>query len=89
MEAHTVPAARTERKGLVRSGAMFGLMVLVVIGSAVWVGFDASGRDFTTGKRWVMAKGPVGWVLGCLLLWIIFFPAYLAQRGRAPVKRAN
>jgi hypothetical protein len=68
---------------------MVGLLLLVVIGSAVWVGFDSSGRDFTTGKRWVMAKGPVGWVLGCLVLWIIFFPAYLAMRSRAPLKRTT
>ncbi len=68
---------------------MIGLLLLIVIASAVWVGFDSSGRDFITGKRWVMAKGPVGWVLGCLLLWIIFFPAYLALRGRAPLKRSD
>jgi membrane protease YdiL (CAAX protease family) len=68
---------------------MGALILLVIVASTIWVGFDASGRDFTTGKRWVMAKGPVGWALGCLVLWIVFFPAYLAQRGRAPVKNSD
>jgi hypothetical protein len=65
---------------------MIGLLLLFVIGSTVWVGFDAAGRDFSSTAKWVMARGAAGWVVGCLLLWIVFFPAYLAQRSRAPHK---
>jgi hypothetical protein len=65
---------------------MIGLIVLVVIASSVWVGFDAAGRDFSSDRRLVMARGAAGWVTGCLLLWILFFPAYLAQRSQSPRK---
>ncbi len=60
------------------------VVLLFIIGSTVWVGFDAAGRDFASDSKWAMARGPTGWVLGCLLLWILFFPAYLAVRSRAP-----
>lgn len=57
------------------------LLLLVVIGTTIWVGVDASNRDF----------GPKGtstatWVVGCLLLWIVVFPMYLFKRGNAPLK---
>jgi hypothetical protein len=68
---------------------MTALIVLVVVISSTWVGFDASGRDFTTTGKWTMARGPVGWAVGCLLLWIIFFPAYLVQRSRASANGAK
>jgi hypothetical protein len=61
-----------------------GLFVLViVIGTSIWVGFDAAKHDF--GKK---GTGTATWVAGCLLLWIIVFPIYLIQRSRAPVKGA-
>lgn len=65
-------------------GGLVLLLLLVVIGTTIWVGFDASKRDF----------GPNGtstgaWVGGCLLLWIIIFPMYLVQRGKAPIKDAT
>ena len=59
---------------------MVELIFLVVVGTTIWVGVDASQRDwdgrFDTG----------GWVVGCLLLWIVVFPIYLAQRNKAPLK---
>jgi hypothetical protein len=62
---------------------MFVLAIIVVIGSTVWVGFDAHDRDFSESN---MARGPFAWMLGCLILWILFFPAYLAQRSRFPME---
>ncbi|MGD0453916.1 MAG: hypothetical protein ABSB69_09995 [Solirubrobacteraceae bacterium] len=62
---------------------MFTVLVLVIVGSSIWVGFDAQGRDFSDSN---MARGPYAWAFGCLILWILFFPAYLAQRSRFPVK---
>lgn len=59
----------------------FGLLVLlVVVGTTIWVGVDASKRDWSGGS------GTATWVIGCVLLWIVVFPIYLAKRGRAPLK---
>lgn len=55
--------------------------LVVVLGSAVWVGVDASQRDFTGDK---FASSAAVWVIGTLLLWIIVFPLYLFKRGKAP-----
>jgi hypothetical protein len=60
---------------------MFGFVLLLVVGSAIFVGFDAH----QIGARKGLVKGvadmsALGWVLGCLLLWIVAFPLYLAKR---------
>src|SRR5438128_6804904 len=57
------------------------LLLLVVVGTTIWVGIDAGGRDWSQASAEARSAG--GWVLLCLLLWIVFFPMYLAQRGRA------
>jgi hypothetical protein len=58
-----------------------GIVVLViVIVTTVWVGIDASGRDYATNSG---PSSTGGWLAGCLLLWIIFFPWYLVARSRA------
>jgi multisubunit Na+/H+ antiporter MnhE subunit len=51
------------------------LLWLFVIGTIVWVGIDASQR---IGAR------SAGWVIGCLVLWVVFFPLYLAKRNSYP-----
>lgn len=67
---------------------MIALLFLIVIFSTIWVGFDAAGRDWrNTDSKWVMARSSFGWMIGCLVLWIVFFPAYLAQRGQHPKAR--
>jgi hypothetical protein len=58
---------------------MTAVVVLVVVGTAIWVGFDASGRDWSGDG---FANRPWKWVLGCLGLWIIVFPMYLVRRNR-------
>jgi hypothetical protein len=58
------------------------LIVLIVIGTTIWVGVDASKRD------WGEGSGTGTWVVGCILLWIVVFPVYLAKRGKAPFKAA-
>lgn len=65
---------------------MGGLVVLIIIGTTVWVGVDTSGRDFSQSK---FARSTAQWVIGSLFLWIVAFPAYLALRGRAPRKTAR
>ncbi len=63
-------------------------LALIVIVSSVWVLIDA----FQIGVRRNQLKGlarsgPLGWALGCLLLWIIVFPLYLVKRNE--FKRHN
>jgi hypothetical protein len=61
----------------------YTVYLLVVLATTVWVYFDAgrydwSGNGFcdTTWK----------WLLGCLLLWFVVFPAYLVQRRKVPAR---
>lgn len=65
---------------------MIALLVLVILITTIWVGFDASGRDFSGCQT---AHTTAEWVGACLLLWIVFFPAYLVQRGRVPFKHSS
>jgi len=58
------------------------LLLLVVVGTTIWVGIDASRRD------WGGGSGTTTWVIGCVLLWIVVFPVYLAKRGGAPLRDA-
>jgi hypothetical protein len=50
------------------------LVVLVVVGTSVWVFVDAPGRGLS---RW--------WAGGCLALWIVAFPWYVVTRRGGPV----
>ncbi len=46
------------------------LILFVVIGTTIWVYFDAKS----------LGESPGGWLVGCILLWIVVFPIYLAKR---------
>ena len=64
---------------------MFGLVVvLVVIGTTIWVGFDAAANQVSTSSKhpYEQNTGAVAWVLGCILLWIVVFPLYLYRRSQ-------
>ena len=57
-------------------------MWLLVIGSSIWVFFDATTIGVKKGQvSGVADMSPIGWLLGCLLLWIIAFPLYLSKRS--------
>jgi hypothetical protein len=63
------------------------LFALVVVGTAIWVGFDAhaiGARKGLTGPvksgQLSTDMGPGGWFAITLLLWIVGFPLYLAKR---------
>jgi uncharacterized membrane protein YdcZ (DUF606 family) len=64
--------------------AFQSLMLLVVLGSTIWVGTDANKRDFSGSS---FASETWHWVLGTLGLWFVVFPLYLAKRGHVPLKR--
>jgi hypothetical protein len=59
------------------------LVLLVVLSTTIWVGVDASAKDFS---RSSFARSTAVWVIGCLALWIVVFPIYLVQRGKVPPK---
>lgn len=63
---------------------MGGFIVLILLGTTVWVGIDASNlgvrRGRLAGSALDMSVG--AWVVCCLLLWIVAFPCYLVARGR-------
>ncbi len=64
------------------------LIFLLVIGTSVWVLFDAKALGVKKGQISGIANmGPTAWFFGCLLLWIVAFPLYLTKRD--DFKRAN
>jgi hypothetical protein len=69
-------------------GAALGpiLLLLAVLASDAWVFVDAKAR-LDRGSPVAMTVGsfridaPFGWFLGCLVLWLLFFPMYLVSRA--------
>jgi hypothetical protein len=59
------------------------VILVLVVGTTIWVGVDASQRNWQGHK---FADRPWKWIVGSLLLWIVVFPLYLVQRGRVPAK---
>jgi hypothetical protein len=70
---------------------MLGIVILlVVVATSLWVVIDASNLGAKKGKLGggFLDMGPVSWLVGCLLLWIICFPCYLVARPRLIAARA-
>ena len=68
--------------------SMNEIVLLVVVGTSIWVLFDAKSIGVKKGQvKGVCDMGVAGWFFACLLLWIISFPAYLAKRPE--LKRIN
>jgi hypothetical protein len=67
------------------------LIWILVIGSAIWVGFDSQRLGARAGVLGggMADMGPAGWFLVVLLLWIVGFPAYLATRPRYVALRTS
>jgi len=66
---------------------IIGLFInIIVIGTIIWVGYDSAKlmKDIPKEARKQIGGGssPAVWVIGCLLLWIIVFPWYLAKRSK-------
>ncbi len=56
---------------------------VVVLATSIWVLIDAKSIGVKKGQlRGVANMGPWGWFFGCLGLWVIGFPLYLANRPR-------
>jgi len=57
------------------------VMVLIVIGTSIWVLVDAKKIGVKKGQVKGLANlSPWEWFFACLGLWIISFPVYLAMR---------
>jgi len=54
------------------------LIFLIVFGTTIWVGFDNRAMN----REYGASGGPstATWVVGCVLVWIVFFPWYLFHR---------
>jgi len=61
---------------------MLYILWILQLLSVVWVAIDSSKRDWSEDK---FANRTWKWVVGCLFLWIVAFPAYLIRRGNAPL----
>ena len=62
---------------------MDALVWLVVIVTSIWVFVDARKIGVKKGQVQGLANlSPGGWLVACLLLWIIAFPVYLFKRSQ-------
>ena len=62
---------------------MESIIFLFIIGTSIWVLFDAKSIGVKKGQiKGVANIGPWGWFFSCLLLWIVGFPLYLANRNK-------
>ena len=67
---------------------MEAFIFLIIIGTSIWVFADAKAIGVKKGQiKGLFDFGPAGWLITCLLLWIVVFPVYLAKRGE--IKRLN
>ena len=60
------------------------IIVLLIVAVTIWVGVDASGRDWRNHR---FANTTWKWVVGMLLLGVVTLPVYLVHRNRVPAKR--
>jgi hypothetical protein len=60
------------------------IVLLLVVGSTIWVGIDASNLGVQRGRLGggSLDMSTASWVVCCLLLWIVAFPCYLVARGK-------
>lgn len=63
------------------------LVAIVVLGTGLWVYQDArrcadEGAPVTLRIGDFVIATPVMWLLGCVVLWVIAFPAYVVSRSR-------
>src|SRR5437016_4663824 len=61
------------------------LVLPVFVGTIIWVGADASRRDWKKSDN-TITRSATGWVVRCLFLWIVFLPLYLRMRSSAPLR---
>lgn len=61
----------------------FFIATIIVIVTSGWVWIDAKSLGLQRGtSRGTFDMDPPAWFLACLLIWIVYFPAYLLKRRR-------
>lgn len=64
------------------------MVYFVIISTSIWVWLDAKAIGVKKGQvKGIANLGPTGWLIVCLLLWIVGFPMYLYKRKE--LKRVN
>jgi hypothetical protein len=63
------------------------LLLVIVLATDAWVYADAKrlarhGTPVRFSSPYVSIETPEGWLVGCLVLWVFFFPLYIAGRDR-------
>jgi hypothetical protein len=62
---------------------MNDLVYIVIIATSIWVLIDSKTIGAKKGLiKGIFDLGPFGWFVVTLLLWIVGFPAYLANRSK-------
>jgi len=62
---------------------MYNTILLLILATAIWVGFDAHSIGVKRGQVKGLANmGPWGWFFATLFIWIMGFPLYLANRNK-------
>ena len=69
------------------SAAVPLLVLLIILGSDYWVYTDAKalaerGTPVVFSTNAFSISSPGAWVVGCLFLWIVFFPLYFVTRNQ-------
>jgi hypothetical protein len=61
-----------------------GIIWLAILGSVIWVGFDAHTLGMKRGRLGggTLDMGVASWIICCLFIWVIAFPCYIVARGR-------
>lgn len=63
---------------------MFVLIFLIMIGTTIWVGYDAHLNQVSIDdKPYSVNNGAIAWVVSCIIIWIATFPLYLYKRAKA------
>jgi hypothetical protein len=62
---------------------MFAVILIIVVGTSIWAGFDAQALIASGVDKKSLGGGPAAVFFVCLLVWIIGFPYYLVKRSNA------
>ena len=69
---------------------MFNIVLLIVVGTTIWVGYDAnSNKVAINNKPYSTNNGAIAWVLSCILLWIVTFPYYIYKKSQIMQQKRN
>jgi hypothetical protein len=80
------------------TGGLFAIMVasqslplslFIVFATTGWVMMDSREKRISSGSgEYSNNNGAFGWLVGCLLLWVLVFPYYIMKRGKVLRERA-